>query len=501
MKLSSLPTRFFRSAFALGLTAILTSSAHAASNYADGDYLVKLAPNASLQTWSKLASDAKVSTLMGGWVRVKAKNASRWSPMSIQALKNNPDVLAVQPNYRVHLLNDFKVTNAAIRAQVMELSQQGLVDGLAAVDNPAIPPAPPKTTGADPMVASQWGMMDIGARDVGVVSGKEITVAVIDTGVDYTHEDLVGQMWRNPGESGADSQGRDKSANGVDDDGNGYIDDIVGWDFASGDNKPFDLTVGIFELLLGGGNPGHGTHCAGNVGAGTNNGKGIMGAGQNIKIMAIRFLSEKGQGTTADAITAVRYAVANKADVLSNSWGSEGEDPADGANNQALRDAITYAQQKGKLFIAAAGNGHQGVGYDNDSDAKPGFPASYPNENIVSVAAIDVANQLGAFSNWGATTVDIAAPGVKVFSTTPGSYQDTVIDLRQFGIDIVATWDGTSMATPHVAGAAALYWSTHPDKTWSDVKKALLDSAVKMPQFAGKMTSGGKLNLKTLLAF
>jgi len=487
------------SLIALALTLASTINLQAASNYEEGDYLVKLAPQASLLKFARLASDAKLDNLGEGWIRVKAKNASRWSPRSLSALQNNPDVLYVQPNYRVKLLNDYKVTDAALRARILEAAQQGQIpQKTVAQDNPEIPPVPGRMTGADPLLSNQWGMIDIGVREIGQVSGKQIIVAVIDTGVDYTHEDLAGVIWRNPGETGTDARGMDRATNGKDDDGNGFPDDIVGWDFVSNDNKPYDLAVGMMDLIAGGGNPGHGTHVAGNVGAGFRNGKGIVGAGQNVKIMAIRFLSEKGQGTTADAIKAIRYAVANKADVLSNSWGSEGEDPADGENNQALRDAIAYAQSKGKLFIAAAGNGRQGVGYDNDSDPNPGYPASYENENIISVAAIDVNGALGTFSNWGLNSVDIGAPGVNVFSTMVNNqYNNKVIDLPFFGL--VVTWDGTSMATPHVAGAAALYWSLHPDKSWQEVKSAIMDSAVKVPVLAGRVATGGKLNLRTLL--
>ncbi|MBF0207953.1 MAG: S8 family serine peptidase [Oligoflexia bacterium] len=226
------------------------------------------------------------------------------------------------------------------------------------------------------------------------------------------------------------------------------------------------------------------------------NGKGISGVAPGVKIMPLRFLSEKGQGTTADAIKAIEYAVSNGARVLSNSWGSEGEDPNEGRDNQALREIIKSAGDRGVLFIAAAGNGHQGVGYDNDRDSKPGYPASYDMENIISVAAIDVNDNLGSFSNWGRTSVDIAAPGVKVFSTVPNNgYQDTILDL----LGMTVYWDGTSMAAPHVAGAAALYWSKHPEMNYRSVKNAILSSAKKIPSLAGKTVSEGKLNVENIL--
>src|SRR5262249_38721694 len=159
--------------------------------------------------------------------------------------------------------------------------------------------------------------------------------------------------------------------------------------------KPFDLPASLLDMILNGGNPGHGTHCSGNVGARADNGKGVAGVAPNVKIMPLRFITDKGEGTTADAIKAIKYAVDMGAKVMSNSWGSEGDDGDTDA--QALKDAITYAKDHNVLFVAAAGNGHEGVGYDNDTDAKPGVPASYAIDNIISVAAIDEKGALGSF--------------------------------------------------------------------------------------------------------
>jgi thermitase len=504
----------------------IQSTANAAP--ASGDYLVKYEPSTAHAYRSRLMSalpGVKVQDLgLNGWTRVQVP-PSNLRNFDVNALSKMPGVLYVQPNYKIRLLESPSMSEARAKVAAMIAKNRGDGDGdgdgggddcpipgmcggdgggLPGMpggtpeDNPAIPAPVNPATGDNPLLSSQWGMLDIGADKAWVrhLGRKEVVVAVIDTGVDYTHEDLVENLWRNPGESGTDSQGKDKSSNGVDDDNNGYVDDIIGWDFVSKDNKPFDLSTDPIQLLLGGGNPGHGTHCAGNVAARGLNGKGVSGVAPNISIMSIRFISEKGQGTTADAIASIAYAINNGAHVTSNSWGSEGEDSAEQTENKALRDAIQASQDKGVLFIAAAGNGHQGVGYNNDTDAKPGYPASYDHDIIVSVAALDSTGALGSFSNWGARTVDIGAPGVKVFSTTVGSnYSDTVIDM--FGM--VVTWDGTSMATPHVAGAAALYLSAHPGATWSEVKKALLESAFKIPSMNGKSVSGGKLNVEKLM--
>jgi thermitase len=465
------------------------------------DMLVKFTDTAALNRYALSAQTggAKIESLGGGnWIRVRFPS-QQFRNLSVRDLGLNPNVEHVQPNYKLHLLENYKVTDAATRARIQRLSQEDRA-GTPSVpkeDNPEMPMHGPNSSGADPLVGKQWGMIDIGTI-LGWKSGQGagVVVAVIDTGVDYQHEDLIDNLWRNPGEMGRDAQGNDKSNNKIDDDGNGFIDDVIGWDFASNDNKPYDLAVDPLQLLMGGGNPGHGTHCMGNIAAVANNGIGVAGVAPQAKVMALRFLTEKGEGDTANAIKAINYAVKMGAKVLSNSWGSEGDDPADAANNQALKDAITNAMNNGVLFIAAAGNGHSGVGYDNDSDAKPGVPASYQIENIISVAAIDNTNALGSFSNWGKKSVHIAAPGVAVFSTTVGSnYSDTVIDM--YGIK--ATWDGTSMATPHVAGAAALYWSKHPTATWREVKDALLSSVKPLPALQGKIVSGGKLSVEQLM--
>lgn len=493
------------------IIAALAVSFSASAN--NNDYLVQIDndPMSLAHLQATLPEGSQVEDLgINGWVRVQTPDSAQ--AINLQALQFQSFVQKAQPNYKLGLFNDYKLPASAykqlIRQQTLEALQFRSIEnefpfpgdpgGGGQTDNPDIPTSGSGGSGADPLFNEQWGMAQANVREAwqNTKGSEEIVVAVIDTGVDYTHEDLVDNLWRNPGESGRDAQGRDRATNGIDDDQNGYVDDVIGWDFAKDDNKPYDLSVGMIDLITTGGNPGHGTHCAGNVAARGDNGKGIAGVAPNVKIMSLRFLTEKGQGTTAHAIKAVRYAVDNGAQVLSNSWGSVGENPNDREGNQALRDAIAYSEQKGALFVAAAGNGKQGRGYNNDTDSQPAYPASYDHDIIVSVAAIDVNGNLGSFSNWGQRTVDIGAPGVAVFSTTVGNkYSDTVLDL--FGQKV--TWDGTSMATPHVAGAAALYWSAYPNKTWREVKDALLNSVQRTNQLSGKTVSGGQLDVSAMM--
>lgn len=493
----------------IGLGLLATNAAQAA------DYLVKFdtsrssvfraAPSIKFNIMAALPANSKIEDLgLAGWHKIEVPQ-SKFRSMSINALSNIPGVLYVQPNYKIKLLDNPGMQN--VRAQMAALidenkvSQECPVPGAcdaAGPDNPAIPAPINPGNGSDPLFNNQWGMLDIGVSKAWNKSkgSDKIVVAVIDTGVDYTHEDIVENLWRNKGELGTDAQGHNKATNGIDDDGNGYIDDQIGWDFVSNDNKPYDLSSSPMDLIMSGGNPGHGTHCAGNVAARGFNGKGVSGVAPNVAIMSLRFLSEKGEGTTAGAIEAISYALRNGAHITSNSWGSEGEDPNEAVENKALRDIIQASQNQGVLFIAAAGNGHGGNGYDNDTDAQPAFPASYDHDIIVSVAALGVDNQLGSFSNWGIRSVDIGAPGVKIYSTTVGSkYSDIVLDL--FGM--VVTWDGTSMATPHVAGAAALYLSNNPKASWSQIKAALIKSATPIESLNGKVVSNGKLNVESLL--
>jgi len=216
-----------------------------------------------------------------------------------------------------------------------------------------------------------------------ITNGSEnVVVAVVDTGVAYQHPDLINNIWANEGETSC--------TDGIDNDGNGYIDDCLGWDFIGNDNDPTDYY-------------GHGTHVAGTITAGGNNSLGITGVMWHARIMPLRFLGVSGSGTTDDAISAILYANANGAHVINNSWGGDGF-------SQALKDAIDASPA---VVVCAAGN--DGI----DSDASPFYPASYTSANIISVAATDHNDALASFSNYGAATVDLAAPGVNIYSTVP----------------------------------------------------------------------------------
>ncbi|MFM8269751.1 MAG: S8 family peptidase [Pseudomonadota bacterium] len=408
--------------------------------------------------------------------------------------KSGPSpVLKMEPNRKLKtFLSPSLEENRARLAEELEKTEETKpAANTPYPDNPEIKKPSKQAPGSDPLFSKQWGMSAVDAAGAWkkTPGGKEIIVAVTDTGVDYNHQDLIANMWRNPKEIPGD---------GIDNDNNGYIDDVVGWDFAANDNKPYDLTLSLMDIVLQGGNPGHGTHVAGCIGAALNNKMGIVGLAPNVKIMALRFITESGQGGTAEAISAIDYAANNGANIINASWGgeSDGQQEEDGL----LKEAIERAGKKGVLFLAAAGNGRANAqggasGFDIDNDDKPVYPAAYQLDNVFTVAAIDVENNLASFSNWGEKSVKIAAPGVKILSTVPGDkYQDTIINLGQ----VVVTWDGTSMATPHVAGAAATLWSTDPKMSAQSVAKRLMELSTKTDAVADKVASGGRLDLHGL---
>jgi subtilisin family serine protease len=292
---------------------------------------------------------------------------------------------------------------------------------------------------------------------------SSVYVGIIDEGYMYTHEDLAANAGKNP---------KEIAGNGKDDDLNGFKDDVYGWDFAGNNNTVFDSV-----------DDDHGTHVAGTIGAVGNNGKGVAGVCWKVKLLNAKFLTNQG-GTLANAIKAIDYFTnLKKAGVnivaTNNSWGG-------GSYSQLLYDAIERANQAGILFIAAAGN----AGNNNDDVATPSYPASYPNSNVISVAAIDSAGALASFSNYGATSVHLAAPGVSILSTVPMLSRSKVVSGYAY-------YDGTSMATPHVTGAAALYAATHPGAPMKEIKDAILNRATSTNSIAGKTVTGARLNVGT----
>ena len=300
--------------------------------------------------------------------------------------------------------------------------------------------------GIDIGLAEAWELYDGGSRDV--------VVALVDTGIDYTHEDLAGRIWTNADEI---------PGNGIDDDGNGYVDDVYGWNFYSDTN---DVYVGTEDA--------HGTHGAGTIAANADNGTGIAGIVQSdrIKVMAVKALGgSDGSGTTASIIQAIQYAEANGAQICNLSLGSSQNDPA-------LYRTMASSDM---LFVVAVGND------GTDLETSPSYPASYDLDNVISVANIRYDGELDPTSSYGAASVDLAAPGSYILSTTPGGTYSYMT--------------GTSMAAPMVSAAAAMVYSAFPNATLADVKDILLASVQKLDSFSDCTATGGMLDLGAAMAY
>ena len=336
----------------------------------------------------------------------------------IAAYMRDGRVLFAEPNYKVHVL-----------------------------DAPDLLPN-------DPLYPRQWAWSKIKAPKAwGQTTGSETVVAAdIDTGVDYNHRDLAANMWRNPGEIADD---------GIDNDGNDYVDDVYGIDVFNHDSDPMD-------------DHGHGTHTSGTIGAVGNNGTDVVGANWTVKIMALKFLNSEGGGYTEDAITCLEYVTKMKTQfgihivATNNSWGG-------GGWSQGLKAALDAAGRAGVIHCCAAGNS----GSDNDST--PQYPASYDLNSTIAVAASGPHDDRADFSCFGATSVDLAAPGVRILSTFPGNR--------------TKSYDGTSMATPHVTGACALIAATRPGIPVNAIKGIVLKNVDPLPQWTGLCVTGGRLNL------
>jgi subtilisin family serine protease len=308
--------------------------------------------------------------------------------------------------------------------------------------------------------SNQFGSHAALAWANGNTGSASVVVGIIDEGVYNGHDDLQANCWVNPYEI---------AGNGVDDDGNGYKDDITGWNFAGNNNKTYELR-----------SDAHGTHVAGTIGAVGGNGKGVAGVCWNVKMISCKFLGKNG-GTTANAVKAVDYITDLKTRhnmhivATNNSWGG-------GGFSQSLKSAIDRANTANILFIAAAGNS------SSNNDAVASYPSNYSSSNVIAVASITSAGSLSTFSSYGATQVDLGAPGSGIFSCVP-------VVSGKVATSGYASYNGTSMATPHVTGAAALYAATHATATANDIKTAILGNVITTASLTGKCVSGGRLNV------
>ena len=300
----------------------------------------------------------------------------------------------------------------------------------------------------DTQYSSLWGMPIISAPAAWDITtgSSNVVVAVIDTGIDYTHPDLADNIATNSGEI---------AGNGVDDDSNGFIDDYYGYDFINGDSNPIDDHF-------------HGTHCAGTIGAKGDNARGVAGVAWTVKLLPVKVLDSYGSGTLAAVAAGMNYAVKRGVKIMSMSLGTS-------SYSSTLENAIIAAKNSGVLVVAAAGNDAR------DSDVSPHYPSASTQANVLSIAASNSSDTLAYFSNWGATSVDLAAPGQSILSTYLGGQY--------------AYASGTSMATPHVAGMAAMLLAVNPSLSYTQIKDILITSVDPIPSFAGKMVSGGRANL------
>jgi thermitase len=378
------------------------------------DYIVKL-KNSDTKSLSSLGSVRALG--FGNYALLKSNKKLQ----DLQLLsKTNSNIAYIEPNY---IYNAFNIDGDAKFKKQWGLKNTGKNSG--SIFNRGI-------KGIDISAVEAWKITK---------GSRAIKIAVIDTGVDYNHSDLSKNIMINTAElNGAD---------GIDDDGNGYVDDIYGYDFGNNDNDPMD-------------NHGHGTHCAGVIGA-SHNGQGIMGVNANVQILPIKFLKDNGSGTLEGAIKAIEYAIVRGVDVMSNSWGGSG-------NSEALKEMIIKAKDAGILFIAAAGNSNA------NNDRTMTMPAGYDVENIVSVGALDAKGKRAKFSNYGKKSVHVFAPGVDIYSTVQGNKYKKM--------------SGTSMACPHVAGIAGLILAHEPNLSFKDIKERMMSTSIKTDELSNFTVSG-----------
>ncbi|MGZ3768427.1 MAG: S8 family serine peptidase [Bdellovibrio sp.] len=418
-------------AVVLSLLAVTFSAVAAEPEAVPGEYIVKLKDTYSVNSVGVRSLSAQLgsyikSTIPSQNIVVVKRPVIEIKSNVIKTLAQNPMVDIVEPNfiYRANL-----TPNDPMFQQLWGLRNVGQLDS-----------------------QSHAGVagVDIGAEQAWDIStgSKDIIVAVIDTGIDYTHPDLKDNLWTNEAELNGTA--------GVDDDNNGIVDDIYGANFVDS-NKPTGNNMD---------DHGHGSHCSGTIGASGNDGKGIVGVAWNVRIMGVKFLAANGSGSLEGALKGIDYAISKGAKIMSNSWGG-------GGYSETLKQAIERSNAAGAVFIAAAGN------ESNNNDATPAYPASYEIPNVISVAAIDNRGQLASFSNYGRKSVHVAAPGVNITSSiTKGGYD---------------SWSGTSMATPHVSGLAVLLAAHEPNLTNLEMKERIVSTSKPLASLRGK-AKGGLVN-------
>lgn len=419
-------------------------------NYVPGEVVVRFKPGTSNGTTQKALSSLKMTASERILTQTMIRTGDQTGVIlaktpadvmtAVNQLKAMPDVEYAEPNY-IYTIG--AVSNDPYYTY----------KNLWGMCGPNTNPVSTFGTGA----GTAWGVNRIGS--------SAVIVGIIDEGLMTTHEDLRANIWVNP---------REIAGNRRDDDGNGYIDDVNGWDFTANDATVYDGTT-----------DDHATHVAGIIGGVGGNGRGVAGICWNVKMISLKFVSPSG-GTLANAIRAIDYLTDLKVRhglnivASNNSWSG-------GGYSWSLQSAIERANLAGILFIAAAGNGGSDSVGDNN-DLTPTYPANYPNTNIISVAALTSAGARASFSNFGATSVDIAAPGVGIWSTVPGTGNTSSY----------AAYNGTSMAAPHVTGAVALYKSIYPSATATQIRNAIFSKALPTSSMTGRSTTGGRLHVGSL---
>ena len=432
----------------VGLSMVL-STAHAnklqseTPAYVPGELIVKFK---NLKNMNSLGG-LEISKHISKNIAVVKYNEKSSIGSQISKLKQNPNVEYAEPNYIVKAIKMKKSiwenlnsinTNDPKFNKLWGLVNTGNNEPVSSRGNSSTSGA----AGADINAINAWGITK---------GSKAIKIAIIDTGVDYNHPDLRANIWTNTAEA--------NGIEGVDDDGNGYIDDIHGYDFANKDGDPMD------------GN-GHGTHCAGTIAAVHDNGIGIAGVMAEAEIVGVKFLTDQGSGSSADAIAAIDYATKIGVDIMSNSWGG-------GGYSQALKDSIVAANRAGIIFTAAAGNSA------SDNNTSPHYPSNYEVDNVISVAAHNYNDGLASFSCYGSNTVHVSAPGRNILSTVPNNSYDV--------------YSGTSMATPHVTGVVGLYLAHNGTTDPKDLREKLMESSVYGAAYGKKTISGGRVDAYNFL--